>query len=236
MRYHCNRCNKDFTTLSDDKGKKFAFSHFQLEKMSCPHCGATNRSNIPKRPLKQTRGRWQPKRRSMDTDDYSPPSIVLHPICQKRIIGSISSIEGIRVECEGCPSAFNCLTGNVDDGTITESAFEIQEAKDRAKAKAVEDAKIKAVENKVNEDKLYLKQLRDKLGNLNFCYVFQNNLCYARFGGTVWKLDRDDEKAILEQTWHTPKTIVIKNTFLKREIKPIMAQKLLYWEYTCLRA
>jgi len=169
----------------------------------------------------------------MDTDDYSPPSIVLHPICQKRIVGNPMSIEGMQVMCEGCPSAFNCLAGNVDDGTLTENVIDQQEAREREKAKAVEEAKAKAAENKKRDEQLYLKKLRDTLGSWGFGYVFQNGLCYARFGGTVWKLDAEDIKAIMEQTWHTPKTTVIKNTLDKRQIKPAMAQKLLQWENYC---
>ncbi len=39
-RYVCDQCRNEFTLLAErDKARLFAFSHFILAKMSCPHCG-----------------------------------------------------------------------------------------------------------------------------------------------------------------------------------------------------
>lgn len=233
MRFHCNRCNKDFTTLSNDKGKKFAFRHFMLEKMFCSHCGASNIQHIPKKPLRKTRGRYQPVRRSVDPyENGYTPAIVLHSLCQKRLVGNPMSIEGMEIVCEGCPDAFNCFTGNVDDGSLNTSEYS-QDRKDtkiKEQKEIVVEAKVKTAEKKRNDELDFLEQLRDQMGKVGFSYRFHNGLTYAHFGGTIWKLGDEDEKAILEQTWHTSKTKVIKNTLNNREIKLTVARNLLYYE------
>jgi len=168
----------------------------------------------------------------MDTDDYAPPAIILHEQCQKRLCGNPMSIEGMEVMCEGCPSAFNCLTGNVDDGSLKskEYAEDNTQALADMRAKLVEDAKVKVAEKKRDDEKDILKRLRLSLGNLGFRFIFQNGMTYARYQGTVWKLDMEDRRAIIAQTWHTEKAETIRKTLSNHGIKPMLAQKLLYWE------
>jgi len=226
MRFHCNSCNKDFTTFSErDRGKKFAFSHFIVDKMKCPHCGASNRSSIPRKPLKQSRGRWQPKRRSVDTDDYTPQAIILHPLCQKRLSGDFRT--GLEVVCDGCKSVFNCWTGNIDDGSLEtdDPQFAVEKRKDDvAKAKEV-------VADKKRDDELkWLNDLRVRMGKLGFGYEFKKQTWYARFGGTIWKLTDNDVQAIRNATWGTPQTMVIKRTFDNKGVKSILAKSLLIFE------
>ena len=226
MRFHCNKCNQDFTTLSEDKGKKFAFRHFMLDQMSCPNCRATNVAHVAKKALPKNRMRWQPKRRSMDTDDYLPPSIVLHELCQKRLSGNPLSIDGMKVNCTGCPEQFNCWTGNVDDGSIKASDYTkgIQDKADKDRAIAVEEAKEKIAKEKKLELQKQIKGVRDSFGKIGFRYNFVNGNLYARWKGTAWKLDKVDEQAIINMTWDTPNTEIIKKSLTG--ILPLSGAKL----------
>lgn len=207
-----------------DEAKKFAFSHLLLDKMFCPHCGARNKSHIPTKPLKTSRGRWQPKRRSVDTDDYEAPSVIVHEACQHRMTGSIYSPEGLQVICDGCRFVFNCLTGNVDEGKLETDDPDFV-------AKRQEEKKIEAIQivaKKQRDDELtYLLQLRKQLGKSNFCYEFKKSMWYCRFGGTCWKLSDTDIEAIRSQKWDTAQTTVIKRSLDNKGIKALMANLLL---------
>ena len=222
MKFHCNRCNKDFTTLAErDKGKKFGFSHLIMDRMKCAFCGASNASRVL-RPLKKTRNRYQPKRR-MVSDDDAPPSIVLHQDCRSRLTGSLYSPEGYEVVCEGCKCVFNCWTGNVDDG---EYIAPITTSMDEQRKEAV----IKVEKKKVDDELQWLLDERKKMGKLGFSYEFRKQTWYARFGGTIWKLNPDDVQSIRECTWDTPQTIIIKRTFDNKGIKATLAKSLLVGE------
>lgn len=224
MKYHCNKCNKDFTTLSEkDKSRKFAFAHLILNKMSCPHCHASNYAKALK-PLKKTRGRYQPKRKSLG-EDYELPNVILHPDCRSRVVGNPMNIGGIQVACEGCRSVFNCWTGNVDDGDYNSPLEKsIEERREEARAK------VAVAETKRDDELEYLNQLRTKMGKIGFRYEFGKEAWYARFGGTTWKLADDDVQAIRNHTWDTPHTIIIKRTFDKKGVKLAMAKLLLSLE------
>ena len=229
MRFVCNSCKSEFTTLSMNSGDKFAFSIMMIDRMRCPNCGAANKQHLAK-PLKKTRSRWQPVHRSRNSEDYPLPSISLHPICQRRLMGSFST--QMFVKCEGCPSAFNCLTGNVDDGNGI--IKETQEEALERQAKKVEKAKaqVAAKELKDAEDKL--KADVEKFEKSGLIFYKKNNVLYAKFYGTIWKLGSLDEQAILNNSWHTPKTTVIKNSLIKRNIDLSMAGKVLKWKLLSL--
>jgi len=203
-------------------GEKFAFSIMMIDKMRCPNCGASNHAHQSK-PLKKTRSRWQPVHRSRNSEDYPLPSISLHPTCQSRLMGSPSTT--MRVKCDGCPSAFNCLTGNVDDGNgiVMETQEEMSERLEKQKNKA--QAQLAAKELKDKQE--MFEKMRDKLGKLGFSYEFKSGIWYARFAGTLWKLDTNDRSAILTGNYNTSKTIVIKNTLTKRKIQLSEIQKFL---------
>ncbi len=220
MKFHCNACRRDFTTLAErDDGRKFALHHMILDKMKCPHCGASN-WNRTLRPLKKTRNRYQPKRRSVSDLDYTPPNIIVHPDCQKRLVGSVYSPEGYRVICDGCKSKFNCWTGNVDDGDYNSPL-------EKSREQQVAEAKV-IVEKKRQEDAVKaLQELRERLGKVGFGYQFKKETWYAKFGGTVWKLTPQDIEAILRATWETAQTTVINRTFQKRGVNPSLAKVLL---------
>jgi hypothetical protein len=193
---------------------------FLVDNMTCPNCGASNKTKKFK-PLKKTRSRWQPKRRSIDMDEYDTPSIVLHDDCRSRLCGSIST--RVSVICDGCPSAFNCLTGNVDDGFTSDNLVEkIKEEK----SAQIEKAKIQAEDTKKRDEYNKFLKLVDSLKKLGFSYSITDGQNYARFGGTVWKLAEEDKKAILDNSWHTPKTMVMKNTFVKHDISLELVREL----------
>ena len=215
MRFHCQECAKDFTTLSKENDKR-AFSNLILDDMRCPYCGCSNRE-VKLAPLKHTRGRWQPKRRSRDTDEVFQP-IVLSSICQSRVALTYGE-SMFEVVCDGCPSAFNCLTGNIDDGVV-----EPEDIKD--KFKKIDEAKEKLLDKQKEEEKLRLKKIEDGLRNQGFAFVKLSDW-YAKFRGTNWKLSDDDIKAITENTWHTPKTMTIKNTLTNHKIDSPKASELL---------
>lgn len=189
--------------------------------MKCPHCGASNRSKILK-PLKETRSRYQPKRRSV-SDENAPPNIILHQDCRSRLSGSIYSPKGYEVICEGCKCIFNCWTGNIDDG---EYVAPIEKSAEEKRKEAI----LKVEDKKRNDELQWLQDLRNRLGKVGFCYEFRKQAWYARFGGTTWKLTDDDIEAIRNYTWDTPQTIVIKRTFEKRGIALVGAKSLFIFE------
>jgi len=204
------RCGKDFTTLSEkDRSRKFAIHHLQLDKMQCPHCGASNRGY-------RSGGKWNPF--NQELSETREPNIIVHPQCRPHI--SFSSGELICNCDKSCKSYFNCWTGNVDDGDyVAPLEKPIEERRKEAKA---------LMEKKQKDDKIqYLNQLRVNLSKIGFCYEFKNGLVYCRFGGTVWKLNSDDTEAIHSQTWSTPTTTIIKRTFDNRSINPSLARLLL---------
>lgn len=189
-----------------------------LDDMVCPHCGSRNHQREPK-PLRRTRSRWQPKHMSREEGDYQP--ITVSEICQKRLMVSFGSRMVAEVVCEGCPSAFNCLTGNIDDGIPDTVVPEDNKAKQIAEAKVV-------VEKKEKEDKLaQVKRNIESLAKLGFTYYTDGGKCYAKFRGTIWKLSDDDVKSIMCNSWNTPKTMAMKNTLINRKIDLSKAQEIL---------
>ncbi len=220
MRFHCNKCGRDFTTLAErDKARKFNLTHFVIDKMSCPNCHASNWH------MHNGSSRWHEE----DNDGYREPAIVVFEACQKRMVGNVFSPEGMSVNCDGCRHAFNCLTGNVDDGQLeTDDPDYVQ----KRAAEKLEKAK-QAVAKKVRDDALEaLNQLRKRMGKINFGYEFKNQMWYCRFGGTVWKLTDDDVQAICTSKWCSPNTTVIKRTFDKKGINSALARVLLVGEIT----
>jgi len=153
--------------------------------MRCPNCHASNYHVTP--PTRKGRGYagWQ-------NDDRSAPTIILHPDCQNRFTGT-------GVVCDGCYSMFNCLTGNIDDG-----------AKIEERTETAPQVSIKEIEQEDKAKKLNL--LQKSLLISDFSYVGKDNILYAKYKGTIWKLDKDDIHAIINNTWDTDKTKVIKNS------------------------
>ena len=217
MRFHCQTCGKDFTTLSKEINKRH-FVNLDLRNMRCPHCSACNQEQNLK-PLKKTRHRYQPKRRSADTDEIYQP-IVLSDICRSRMCCSFGNQIKFEVVCDGCPSAFNCLSGNVDDGVLEDLA----EEKKVVRKQEVEVAKVKVVDKIVEDNKAKFIQVKASLGKMGWDYEMHANR--LKCGGTIWKLDNEDRQAIVDGSWHTPKTIVIKNTFRNKGIDLSLAQEL----------
>lgn len=225
MKLHCNRCQKDFTTLSErDKSKKFAFSHLILNKMKCPHCGASNQHLLTKVKKGKSRSSRSRGYAGWDSDSNRPePNIIVHPDCRARLIGNIGSPNGLEVHCEGCKCIFNCWTGNVDDGDYVSpltKSIDVQR----------EEAIVKVQEKKRDDDLQWLQDSRKRMGKIGFGYEFRKQVWYARFGGTVWKLTNDDVQAIRNSTWDTPQTMIIKRTFYNKGVKLILAKSLLMWE------
>ncbi len=227
MKMYCNRCHTAFTVFNkanEEATKKleFAFSHGISDKMVCPNCGARNpQAKVASvKYQKHYRTRYQPKPRYATGDeDFTPPSIILHPDCQKRIMGSVGNKDGMRVVCDGCPQVFNCWTGNVDDGlcnVITEPSPK----------KVIIDAK-KQVENqqKIAEEAAFQK-MKQVMGKAGFCYEFKN-LWYCKLGGTIWKLDPADVNAITSGAFNTKKTTVIKASLNNRGLSLSTAKSLL---------
>lgn len=162
-------------------------------------------------------------------DEYDVPNIVLHTLCQSRICGNISSGH-TTVVCDGCPSAFNCLTGNVDDGLVDKvGAEERQDRKIIQKVELIKEAEEKVAEAKRKATEKHMLDLAATLRKQGFSFgVPIDNLGWsARYCGTVWKLDTEDLKAILDNSWHTPKTVVMKNTFSNRKLNPDSVRELL---------
>lgn len=223
MRFRCTRCGRDFTTMSMERADKVVFSILVLNKIKCPNCGAGERTRTLK-PLRQSRCRWQPKRRSLDTSDYPEPIIVLHDDCQTRL----HHLDGkYSVVCDGCPSAFNCLSGNIDDGANIEDDI------DKRRAKKVDEAKKYMA--RVNKQELDLKFKKIEQGLGQFSYQINGLVIYAQFGGTLWKLSEEDKQAILSNSWDTEKTKIIKTTLDKRSIDLSSAAEVLKWKLTTLK-
>ena len=82
---------------------------------------------------------------------------------------------------------------------------------------------------KIEEDEKF-QRLRKRLGNLGFGYEFMANGLYAKFGGTRWKLNVADLRAIVNLAWNTPSTKVIKRTLDKRGVDVALLRTLLLWE------
>jgi len=229
MKFYCNRCKSAFTTFSKEGGeakrkeREFAFSHGIENKMRCPKCGASNPPTRLANPKyqKHYRTRYQPKPRyATGEEDYTPPTIILHPDCQKRIISSVGSIGGMKVVCEGCPQVFNCWTGNVDDGLCSEiKAPDADKVKEATKA-IVEQDKIL----------LQLQKQRAVFGKVKFGYESRNGCWYCRFGGTVWKLDTSDIEAIKSGNFGTKKTTIIRNSLKNKKLSLAAVTSLLLLE------
>jgi len=213
MKFHCNICGNDFTTLSiRDKAKKRAIHGVQLNKMECPHCHATNAGY-------KSGGRWNPF--SQEVTDVNIPPIILHPQCRPHVWGSVTSAKGLSCECDKtCKSFFNCWTGNVDDGTYNVPVEPTYEER-------VEKAKAHVEKKKELDRVVNLNKLRKECGNIGLSFRCENGLWYAQFGGTKWKLTKDDLLSILKLLWDTDKTMMIRNTLEKRKINPKVAMILL---------
>ncbi len=216
MKLHCNRCGKDFTTLSErDKDKKFGIHHLILDKMKCPHCGASNYGY-------RSGGKWNPFSREMS--DVNEPAVIVHPQCRPFIGGNLLSPEGISCNCtKACKSFFNCWTGNVDDG-------DYQVPVEKSREEQVKDAKAYMEKKRKDDAQKALENLRVRLGKIGFGYEFKPKGVYARYGGTVWVLSDKDVESILRNTWDAAQTIVIYRTFRKRGVNPALARILLHAE------
>jgi len=224
MKFHCNRCKKDFTTLAErDASKKFAFSHLIMDKMKCPNCGASNwhLTNKSKKKV-NSRGGYSRGYAGFNNTERPEPNIIVHPDCRQRLVGDFYSPDGLDVCCDNCKSVFNCWTGNVDDGDYNAP---LVKSIDNQR----EEAKIRMADKKRNDELLRLQSLRRKMGTIGFGYEFRQ-VWYARFGGTVWKLTNDDTKAISNYTWDTPQTIIIKRTFDNKGVNSHTARLLLIYE------
>lgn len=220
MRYHCNRCGKDFTIIRADDKVKFAFAHM-TDKMQCQLCGAKNQYNVAKKSIKKSRGRWQGRRPSIDTWEYSNPVVEMHSLCQQRVAGSMFSKEGMQVMCNGCPSYFNCYTGNIDDGI---------DVPEESKEKKIERAKEELVKIQSREFDANYEKIR-KWGKLNMLTVeLKDGVWRIKYAGTIWKLLNDDIKAIREGTWQTKNTTTISRTLERRNISVPMARSLVLAE------
>lgn len=223
MRFSCRNCGKDFTSFSErDEKRKLAFTaiFYLLDKIACPHCNATNRIKRPK-PLKQTSARWQPKHKASNPDDYDePPTIVLFDECRKRWRGSDCS-------CEGCPSVFNCLTGNIDDGKLETDDPNYVEKKEAEKAELRQRAIDKG---KLDKEVALLTRVRAMLGAKGISITTYNSFTYVKIGGTTWKLLPADIEAIGGLTWDTEQTSIIQKTLIRKKTNPEWTRVLLKLE------
>lgn len=228
MKLHCNRCNRDFTTLSErDKDRKFAIHHLIFDKMVCPHCHASNWHLTQRKSKGRGYAGW-------DNDNHSEPNIIVHPQCQPHVSGSLFSPEGLTCQCDkNCKSFFNCWTGNVDDGDYVAP---LTKSRDEQMA----EAQVTIQKKKRDDELEWLQNLRKRMGKIGFGYRIKrvwynggsafNLVWYAKFGGTIWKLTPNDIQAIRNYTWDTPQTIVIKRTFDNKGVKPTTAKSLLILE------
>jgi hypothetical protein len=196
MKFICNICRKQFTTLADrDKHDLSALKHISLDQMKCPYCGANNKAI---RFRNHGRG-WGS---NAGEEDVVKPSIELHPDCKRR---TIYNADGFGVVCDGCKSMFNCYTGNIDDGTIIQENEFI----------APPPIKIRTVETNYP----ILTKLRERLASKQFSFKFQKETWYAQFVGTIWKLSNDDVVALTNGEWgKTIKTQAIQHTLQKYDI------------------
>jgi hypothetical protein len=122
------------------------------------------------------------------------------------------------------------LTGNVDDGLVDKvGAEERQDRKIIQKVELIKEAEEKVAEAKRKATEKHMLDLAATLRKQGFSFgVPIDNLGWsARYCGTVWKLDTEDLKAILDNSWHTPKTVVMKNTFSNRKLNPDSVRELL---------
>lgn len=198
-----------------DKDTKFAMHHIILDKMKCPHCGASNWGY-------KSGGKWNPF--SRDMGEVREPNIIVHPQCRPHIGGTINSPEGLTCNCDkSCKSYFNCWTGNVDDGDYVVPL-------EKSREEQVADAKVYMEKKNKDDAAKALLNLRARMGKIGFGYEFKPKGTYARYGGTVWVLDRVDLEAILKSTWDTAKTHVIHTTFIRKGINPSLAKTLLHGE------
>ncbi len=213
MKFHCNACGRDFTTLSErDDSKKFAMHHLVLDKMKCPHCGASNWGY-------KSGGGWNPF--SREIGEIREPNIIVHPQCRPHIGGNFNSPEGMVCYCDKtCKSFFNCLTGNVDDGDYVAPL-------EKSREERIAEAKAYVEKKKQDDAVKAFKSLRDRLGKENFGYQFRKEMWYARYGGTIWKLSPQDVEAIIKETWQTPQTQIIHKSITKRGVSPVLAKTLL---------
>jgi len=188
-----------------------------MDKMTCPHCHASN-WNLTQR---KSKGRGYA---GWDNDNYSEPNIIVHPQCQPHVSGSLFSPEGLTCHCDkSCKSFFNCWTGNVDDGDYNAPLT-------KSRDEQVAEAKVIVQKKKRDDELQWLQDARKRMGKIGFGYEFRKQTWYARFGGTVWKLTPDDVQSIRKCTWDTPQTTVIKRTFDNKGIKAILAKSLLIFE------
>jgi len=121
-------------------------------------------------------------------------AITLHPVCSPFVGGDFSL--GLNAECAGCKESFNCLTGNVDDGVWMEDSRENKLASAVARVETIRRA----------EKEQRLKRVKELL-NKYFVFVERGRI---RYKGTIWKLDTQDELAIIFGKWNTPKTLNIR--------------------------
>jgi hypothetical protein len=202
------------------------FSHFMVEKMVCPTCGAHNTSKYSGKKASAT-SRWLSKTIYDEEAEYKEPTIVLFEECQHRVSGNPLSPDGMRVICDGCKARFNCLTGNIDDGTVTSEQDTMYRPR-RTQAEVVYDTKRK-------EERALLDKLRNYADKVHFDYRSSANpkhlnTWYAHFKGTIWKLQQEDIKAITDGSWSTTNAGIIKKSLEKIKFRLDVAQALLSWE------
>jgi len=203
------KCGKDFTTLSErDKFRKFAFTHFILDKMICPYCHASNCHLLPTK-IKRGRNKGLSRGYAGWNADRPQPNIILHQDCRSRLSGSMDT--GYEVVCEGCPCVFNCWTGNVDDGEHIPPIGKTPETKK-------EEAVVKVAVKKRDEQLEQLQNLREKMGKVGLSYETKNGFGYCRLGGTIWKLLTEDLASVRDNSWATAKTSVIKRSLDNKKI------------------
>jgi hypothetical protein len=173
MKLHCNRCRRDFTTLIDADRQKMV-RYLDFSKWRCPYCGVHNTRT-------KARGGWY---RGGDTDEIQQP-IVASRECQARIRGGIDS--GFSVVCDGCPSAFQCLTGNVDDG--------IEQSEDYNPAVIKIDLnEMEKVNKRAELDKL-LKELKHN----NITLYYKEGYYRIKVGSTIYKVKDLNELTLTPQ-------------------------------------
>jgi len=203
LKFKCLRCQRDFTTLSEnDKDKNFAFSHIILGKMKCPYCGASNGhlDNYKKIGNKKTTKRGYA---GWGSGERQAPNISLHSDCRKRLFGNVTS--GFRVVCKGCPSFFNCWSGNVDDGM---ASTPIKEEK-------IIPAKKDIVKRTVDD---YTAKLKKYMKSIDFTIYEKDDKRYIKHANTIWKIGKEDSEVIINDTWNTNKTREIEKTLNKLKI------------------
>lgn len=199
MRFSCGICHRDFTIINErDKKKVFNIQHFILNKMHCPNCGA----------------------------GAGNANIVLHADCRKRLSGSPLNIDGFQVHCEGCPSIFNCFTGNVDDGHIEP----LKETAEHLKEEA--NKRLDKIKQDVDTEKA--TQLKTNLKAAGVSFRFAKQYWYLKFLNTIWKLGHDDVLAILNDTWDTERTRIVAHVLTKKRISLLVVTKVFKMEMSAV--